>query len=102
MVCRESIFYINLRHALLLSPNYANRIFSRTVLFTSVPDAYLDEVKLLKAFGDAVDRVWITMSILLQKKIALYSRTRLKDLTDIVRGPLLNQLPDGKEGYETS
>ncbi|KFY30521.1 hypothetical protein V493_01858 [Pseudogymnoascus sp. VKM F-4281 (FW-2241)] len=60
MVCRESIFYINLRQAFLLSPVYANRISSRTVLFTSVPEAYLDEAKLRKVFGDEVQHVWIT------------------------------------------
>jgi hypothetical protein len=60
LVTRESIFYINLRQAFLLSPIYANRISSRTVLFTSVPKAYLDEARLRKVFGDAVRRVWIT------------------------------------------
>lgn len=60
LVTRESIFYINLRQAFLLSPNYANRISSRTVLFTSVPEPYLDERKLRKVFGDAVRRIWIT------------------------------------------
>lgn len=60
MICRESIFYINLRQAFLLSPIYANRISSRTVLFTSVPSAYLDEHKLRKVFGNAVKNIWIT------------------------------------------
>ncbi|CAL3967118.1 hypothetical protein PZA11_003524 [Diplocarpon coronariae] len=60
LVMRESIFYINLRQAFLLSPVYANRISSRTVLFTSVPQAYLDQAKLRKVFGDAVRRIWIT------------------------------------------
>ena len=60
MVCRESIFYINLRQAFLLSPIYANRISSRTVLFTSVPSTYLDEHKLRKVFGEKVKRIWIT------------------------------------------
>ena len=60
LVTREHIFYINLRQAFLLSPVYANRISSRTVLFTSVPTPYLDEHKLRKVFGDAVRRVWIT------------------------------------------
>jgi hypothetical protein len=60
MICRESIVYVNLRQALLLSPNYANRISSRTVLFTSVPDAYLDELELRKTFGNSVKHVWIT------------------------------------------
>jgi hypothetical protein len=60
LVTRESIYYINLRQAFLLSPVYANRISSRTVLFTSVPKPYLDEAKLRKVFGDSVVKIWIT------------------------------------------
>ncbi|KAI0598292.1 hypothetical protein F4775DRAFT_190530 [Biscogniauxia sp. FL1348] len=60
MVLRESIYYVNLRQAFLLSPFYANRISSRTVLFVSVPDQYLDAARLRKVFGDAVKNVWIT------------------------------------------
>lgn len=60
MICRETIFYINLRQAFLLSPIYANRISSRTVLFTSVPSPYLDEHKLRKVFGHGVKNIWIT------------------------------------------
>ncbi len=59
MIARETIFYINLRQAYLLSPLYANRISSRTVLFTSVPDDYLNESKLRRMFGKAVKNVWI-------------------------------------------
>jgi len=36
MITRESIYYINLRQAYLLSPLYSARLSSRTVLFTSV------------------------------------------------------------------
>ena len=36
MITRESIYYINLRQAYLLSPLYAARLSSRTVLYTSV------------------------------------------------------------------
>ncbi|KAI4870398.1 DUF221-domain-containing protein [Hypoxylon rubiginosum] len=59
MILRESIYYINLRQAFLLSPLYANRISSRTVLFVSVPNDYLDEARLRKVFGDSVKHVWI-------------------------------------------
>jgi hypothetical protein len=59
LVLRESIFYVNLRQAFLLSPLYANRISSRTVLFVSVPERYLDEGRIRKVFGDAVKNVWI-------------------------------------------
>ena len=62
LIMRECIFYINLRQAFLLSPAYANRVSSRTVLFTAVPDDYLDEAKLRKMFGDSVLRVWISGS----------------------------------------
>ena len=60
LVTRESIYYINLRQAFLMSPVYANRISARTVLFTSVPKAYLNEAKLRTVFGSAVRNVWIT------------------------------------------
>lgn len=60
LVTRESIFYINLRQAFLLSPAASSRLSSRTVLFTSVPKAYLDESKLRRVFGSSVRNVWIT------------------------------------------
>ena len=60
MIMRECIFYINLRQAFLLSPFYADRISSRTVLFTSVPVPYLTDAKLRKVFGPSVKNVWIT------------------------------------------
>ncbi|KAI0206239.1 hypothetical protein F4808DRAFT_406501 [Astrocystis sublimbata] len=59
MVVRESIMYVNLRQAFLLSPLYSNRISSRTVLFVSVPDDYLNAARLRKVFGDSVKNVWI-------------------------------------------
>ncbi len=60
LILRESIYYVNLRQAFLLSPFFANRISSRTVLFVSVPEAYLDEAHVRKVFGDSVKHVWIT------------------------------------------
>lgn len=59
MIVRESVLYINLRQAFLLSPMYSNRISSRTVLFVSVPDEYLDQARLRKVFGDSVKHIWI-------------------------------------------
>ncbi|KAL2153805.1 hypothetical protein VTH82DRAFT_4961 [Thermothelomyces myriococcoides] len=59
-IMRECIFYINLRQAFLLSPFYSNRISSRTVLFTSVPEPYLNEARLRKVFGPAAKNIWIT------------------------------------------
>ncbi|KAK3399509.1 hypothetical protein B0T20DRAFT_392525 [Sordaria brevicollis] len=59
MVCRECIYYINLRQAYLLSPNMSKRLSARTVLFTCIPKPYLDEAKLKKLFGDSVKNIWI-------------------------------------------
>lgn len=59
MVLRECIYYIHLRQAYLLSPLYAERLSSRTVLFTCVPVPDLDEHRLKKLFGDTVKCVWI-------------------------------------------
>lgn len=59
MVCRECIYYVNLRQAYLLSPNYSKRLSSRTVLFTCIPKPYADEAKLRKLFGDSAKKLWI-------------------------------------------
>lgn len=59
LIARETVHYINLRQAYLLSPLYANRLSSRTVLFSSVPDDFLDESKLRALFGDKVQHVWV-------------------------------------------
>ncbi|KAL2131724.1 hypothetical protein VTI74DRAFT_4655 [Chaetomium olivicolor] len=59
MVCRECVYYVNLRQAYLLSPNYSKRLSSRTVLFTCIPKPYMDEAKLRKLFGDSAKHIWI-------------------------------------------
>ncbi|KAK3905971.1 hypothetical protein C8A05DRAFT_12260 [Staphylotrichum tortipilum] len=59
MVCRECVYYVNLRQAYLLSPNYSQRLSSRTVLFTCIPKPYMDESKLRKLFGDSAKNIWI-------------------------------------------
>jgi hypothetical protein len=62
MVSRECLYYINLRQAYLLSPFYANRLSSRTVLYTNVPRSYLDEDRIRWILGNSVKRVWIPQS----------------------------------------
>ncbi|KAI9693510.1 MAG: hypothetical protein M1820_009198 [Bogoriella megaspora] len=59
MITRESIYYINLRQAYLMSPNQVQRIHSRTVLFTSVPQDLLNRDKLAAMLGAGVKRIWI-------------------------------------------
>lgn len=71
MVTREHMFYINLRQAYLLSPLYSSRMSSRTVLFTSVPDEFLNEGKLRRMFGNKLKNLWIA--------------TDTKELEDLVK-----------------
>ncbi|KAJ9612485.1 hypothetical protein H2200_004082 [Cladophialophora chaetospira] len=59
MVSRECVYYINLRQAYLLSPFYANRLSSRTVLYMNVPRQFLDEDRLRWMLGPSVKRIWI-------------------------------------------
>ncbi|KIX09911.1 uncharacterized protein Z518_00992 [Rhinocladiella mackenziei CBS 650.93] len=59
MISRECVYYINLRQAYLLSPFYANRLSSRTVLYMNVPRQYLDEERLRWILGKSVKRIWI-------------------------------------------
>lgn len=56
---RENLFYIHLRQVYLLSPIYANRMSSRTVLFQNVPKEYRDETILRRMFGNELKKVWI-------------------------------------------
>lgn len=59
-ITRESIFYINLRQAYALSPSYASRISSRTVLFTAVTEDYLNVDKIRDMFGrEKVKNIWL-------------------------------------------
>lgn len=59
MVTREMIYYVNLRQAYLLSPLYASRMSSRTVLFQAVPNEYANEAKIRALFGDELKNVWV-------------------------------------------
>lgn len=64
MITRENIYFINLRQAYFFSPLYANRISSKTVLFTSVPEDYLDEARIRKMYGeDKVKNVWLVPDV---------------------------------------
>jgi len=58
IIGRESIFFVHLQQAFLLTPHISSRISSRTVLFTDVPDNYLDEARLRDTLS-MVKHVWI-------------------------------------------
>lgn len=59
-ITRETLHYISLRQAYLLSSWNASRISARTVLFTSIPDEYLDAQRLRHLFP-AFKQIWIAM-----------------------------------------
>lgn len=68
-----------------MQPSYASKLSSRTVLFTSVPDDYLNEAKLRDVLGPQVVRIWIP--------------TDTKELEDLVNGREKNAMK--LEGAET-
>ena len=70
IITRETIYFINLRHAYLLAPFNAARISSRTILFTDVPNEYMNKEKLSALFGPSMRRAWLA--------------TKCDDLTDKV------------------
>lgn len=79
MVTRESIYYINLRQAYLLSPLYAHRISSRSVLFASVPDSYANETKIRQMYGRKLKNVWIaTDTKKLEEKVEERNKVAMK------------------------
>lgn len=79
MITRESIYYINLRQAYLLSPLYASRMSSRTVLFSSVPDAYLQPERIRRMFGSQMKNFWIASDVKeLEKKVSERDKIAMK------------------------
>jgi calcium permeable stress-gated cation channel len=85
MITRELNYYITVRQAYLLSPQYANRISSRTVLVTTIPERYQHEAKLRQVFGRDVKNVWLC--------------TDCSDLEDLVE--LRDKTAFALEGAET-
>ncbi|KAJ5051484.1 uncharacterized protein L3040_001260 [Drepanopeziza brunnea f. sp. 'multigermtubi'] len=59
VITRETIYFINIRHAYLLSPFNSTRISSRTVLFTDVPAEYHNQENLAALFGGSMRRSWL-------------------------------------------
>ena len=58
VIGRESIHYVQVKQALMLLPNIAGRLSTRTVLFTNVPTEYINEAKLRETFS-AIRHVWL-------------------------------------------
>ncbi|KAK6434317.1 phosphate metabolism protein 7 [Oleoguttula sp. CCFEE 5521] len=59
LISRETILFVNLRQAYLLSPYSVSRISSRTVLFVDVPEYYRNEKHIRETMRN-VNTVWLT------------------------------------------
>ena len=109
MIMRESIYYINLRQAYLISPLYANRLSSRTVLFSSVPKEYRDEDRLRRLFGHhLVKNIWIAndcreVQKLVQErdKVAMRLERAETKLVRLANKNRLKATKKGRKGLET-
>ncbi|KKF96972.1 putative protein RSN1 [Ceratocystis platani] len=101
-IYRECIFYINLRNAYMFAPYQAQRLSSRTVLFTSVPPRYRDPARLRKLFGDSVRNVWIPKDTSdLEKLVEEREQTALRlEKAEIALIKLANRLRKKAMGQE--
>lgn len=61
MITKETIFFINVRHNYMLAPFNALKISSKTVLFTFIPQEYMNETALRDVLGgeEVVTRIWM-------------------------------------------
>lgn len=79
MITRELIFYVNIRNAFFNHPNYARRISARTVLFTNVPQDYLNEARLHAMYPGVIRNVWIAGDVKeLEEQVEKRDETALK------------------------
>ncbi|EEQ89006.1 hypothetical protein RJZ56_006968 [Blastomyces dermatitidis] len=112
MITREMLFFINLRQAYFFSPLYASRISSKTVLFTSVPQEYLNEEKIRRIYGnDKVKNVWIPTDtkeladlVEARDKTAFRlegAETKLIKLANVARIKSLKAKPADEENHDT-
>lgn len=62
IIYRELFFFNSFRAAVLSSPKYAKSLASRTVLFQSVPDTWLDEKQFYKVFN-GVKRIYVSRNV---------------------------------------
>ncbi|OAA55193.1 DUF221 domain-containing protein [Cordyceps fumosorosea ARSEF 2679] len=81
-IVRECIYYVNLRQAYLSSPHYAQRISSKTMLITGLPEYYQDEARLRKLYGDSAKRIYLPRSSKVLAKLVKEREQTAKRLED--------------------
>lgn len=78
VIYRELFFFNSLKTAVLSSPRYAKKLSSRTVLFQSVPDTWLDEKQFFKLFN-GVKRIYVARNVVkLTHKVQIRENLALK------------------------
>lgn len=89
-----------------MSPLYASRISSRTVLYTSVPPEYMDETKLRRMLNPGVRRVWLATDCKeLEDKVEERDKTAMKleaAETKLVKTANANRLKAEKKGERSA
>lgn len=83
VVYRELYFYNSVRLAALSSPYYAKKVASKTVIFQTVPEQFLDEKEFFKLFL-GVTKIWVARG---QRSLAKKVQKR-KDLAFKLEGAL--------------
>ncbi|KAJ5642289.1 hypothetical protein N7490_006289, partial [Penicillium lividum] len=80
MITREHTFCINLRHAYLSSSPHANRTSSHTVIFSNVPESFLNENSLRSLLGqEKIKNAWFARDTTeLEKKLNCRKKIALK------------------------
>lgn len=101
MITRESIYYINLRQAYLMSPFYAGRLSSRTVLYTSVPEEYMEESRLRAMLEPGVRKIWLSTDCDdLEEKVAERNKVAMKleaAETKLIKTATANKIKEDKK-----
>ncbi|KAG7901625.1 hypothetical protein KL907_004295 [Ogataea polymorpha] len=87
VIYRELHFYSSLRNLVLTTPAYAKKLSSRTVIFQTVTDQYLDEQEFFKLF-EGVKRVWVARRNRRLSR-ALKRRQELADALEVALTKLL-------------
>ena len=98
IITRETLYYINLRQAYLLTPWNASRISSRTVLFTSIPERQLNEDYLRRIFSN-VKKIWIVQDCLSVKKAVDQRTEYLKKLEKALVEATIHTVKEKKSDY---
>lgn len=103
IIYRELFFFNSFRAAVLSSPRYATKKSSKTVLFQSVPDTWLDHKQFFKLFS-GVKRIYVSRNVrLLSAKVREREGLALKlekETTKLLKTAVKAKLKMDKKGEQ--